>query len=328
MKLLYLTDTHIRGTNPLGRRDDFILTMQNKLTEVKEIIQREGVDYCLHGGDFFDRPDVAPAVVRSFGVLLQSFGVPVYMTAGNHDMYGHNPVTVKRTMLGLLSGLGIVNLLETGERIFLAKDGVKVQLTGQPFAYWLDQEDKSGYLIKKDKTADYAVHVVHGMLLEKPFFGSYTLLEEISATEADFLLVGHYHHGFSRVKKIGGCQCINPGSLARLENTAFERSRKPQVVLLDLAKDKADIKFIPLNCSLPGEEVFNEQGLLEREYREKKMAEFLDGIKNTGQFQAFDLPGIVQLLIKQDKLPLKVQEESLKRLAAAQELLQQKEDDR
>ena len=40
MKLLYLTDTHIRGTNPLGRRDDFILTMQNKLTEVKEIIQR------------------------------------------------------------------------------------------------------------------------------------------------------------------------------------------------------------------------------------------------------------------------------------------------
>lgn len=112
-----------------------------------------------------------------------------------------------------------------------------------------------------------------------------------------------------------------------MENTAFEQSRKPQVVLLDLARDKAEIKFIPLSCSLPGEEVFNEQGLLEKEYREKKMAEFLDGIKNTGQFQAFDLSSIVQLLIKQDNLSLQVQEESLKRLAAAQELLQQEEDD-
>ncbi|MDU7114936.1 MAG: metallophosphoesterase, partial [Peptoniphilus harei] len=39
MKLLYLTDTHIRGTNPKNRIDDYQQTLKEKLTEVSNIIK-------------------------------------------------------------------------------------------------------------------------------------------------------------------------------------------------------------------------------------------------------------------------------------------------
>jgi DNA repair exonuclease SbcCD nuclease subunit len=111
VKVLVFTDTHIRGTTPQNRIDDFPDILKNKLLEVKDIIKEEDVDLILHAGDLFDRPDTAPAVVSEFIKILREFTAPIYTVAGNHDLYGHNPNTLSRTMLGILDASGIVNLI-------------------------------------------------------------------------------------------------------------------------------------------------------------------------------------------------------------------------
>jgi len=129
MKFLFFTDSHIRGTTPKNRKDNFYETLKNKFYEIGDISGRYNVDYILHGGDWFERPDISPSIVREFAVIIKSFGKPIYTVAGNHDIYGHNPATVGRTMLGLLEGTGIINLLVYDDEVILKKDGITVQLT-------------------------------------------------------------------------------------------------------------------------------------------------------------------------------------------------------
>lgn len=140
MKFLFFTDSHIRGTTPKNRKDNFYETLKNKFYEIGDISGRYNVDYILHGGDWFERPDISPSIVREFAVIIKSFGKPIYTVAGNHDIYGHNPATVGRTMLGLLEGTGIINLLVYDDEVILKKDGITVQLTGRSYNYEIDGE--------------------------------------------------------------------------------------------------------------------------------------------------------------------------------------------
>ncbi|NLY77016.1 MAG: metallophosphoesterase, partial [Tissierellia bacterium] len=62
MKLLFVTDTHIRGTTPQNRMDNFSETIERKLNEIKELVEEYNIDYVLHGGDLFDRPDISISI--------------------------------------------------------------------------------------------------------------------------------------------------------------------------------------------------------------------------------------------------------------------------
>lgn len=67
----------------------------------------EDVDYILHGGDLFDRPDIAISVVSTFAKIFKEAPAPIYIVSGNHDIYGHNPDTLNRTVMGLLCDLKV-----------------------------------------------------------------------------------------------------------------------------------------------------------------------------------------------------------------------------
>ena len=45
-------------------------------------------------------------------------------------------------MIGLLDALNVVKLIKEDEVIYLDKDGIKVQLTGQPYIYNIDHENR------------------------------------------------------------------------------------------------------------------------------------------------------------------------------------------
>ena len=329
MRFLFLTDTHIRGTAPINRKDDFLKTLGKKLEEIIYLTKEKQVDFCLHGGDMFDRPDISPSIVRELGIILRQCPVPIYAIAGNHDIYGHNPETVHRTMLGLLDGLGIIRLLYPGQKVFLEKKGVKVQLTGQPFHYDLDRDEgRKGYLVEKEPGVNYAIHLVHGLLLEKPLFPgiAYTLIENILATQADITLVGHYHRGFSKVIEMEDKFFVNPGSLVRLEASLAEIKRKPQIALLDLNQEGIKIQLHGLSSTLPGSAVLDESQLSMRDYREKKIADFVQGIKEVGEFKAFNIKEIMELIADREGLKPKVKEGAIQRIGQAQEALSSRED--
>lgn len=326
MKFLFFTDTHIRGNNPQNRIDDFVQTLNVKLREVFEIAKNEEVDIILHGGDIFDRPDISPALVREFVLLLNDYTFPLYAVAGNHDIYGQNPNTLNRTMLGLLDSIGIIKIIKPGEKIYFKDDLIKIQLTGQSYFYGIDRGDRSeSYIVQKDSDVDFAIHMVHGMLLKKPFFEGmdYTLIEEISTTQADITLSGHYHSGFNSVQ-IENKYFLNPGGLVRINNSMNEFLRMPKIYIINIENKDLSIEEIPLKCAQQGDKVLDRSKIEAFSFKEKKLAEFMQSIYSTGQYNTINLNNIINEISHQDNIKTDVIQEALRRIGLAQENLGEK----
>ncbi len=320
MKLLFFTDTHIRGTTPKNRKDIFVDTIERKLAEIINIIKEEKIDFVLHGGDLFDRPDVSIAIASKFAMVLDKIPVPFYLVSGNHDIYGHNPDTINRTMLGLLDALGVLRLIKNGEKIILEKDNIKVQLTGQPYVYDIDTPNHLDYYLLKDIDPDvnYSIHMVHGMLLDRPFIKGipYTLIDDIKDTLADITLSGHYHGGF-KVTKIDEKYFINPGSLLRITNSLKEIERTPQVVLIDLDKS-ITIRQIPLKTALPGEEVLDRKEIENNLFKSERIFEFKQTIDAALDFEKMDINEVLMEVSSAENVGDDVKKEALRRIALIQ----------
>jgi DNA repair exonuclease SbcCD nuclease subunit len=264
MRLLYFTDTHIRRTAPSNRKDNYINALKNKLSEIVEISINEHIDYVLHGGDWFDRPDIDDNTVNEFAAIVKGFNSPVYTIAGNHDVFEDRPESIVGTRLGNLIDNGIVRLVKNDKSVMLKEKEITIQLTGRSYSCNLDGENyKDYYVIKKYEKADYAIHMIHGMLLSKPFpvKMNFTLVKDIAETAADITLAGHYHSGFGII-----CQndkfFINPGSIVRITNYKSELVRRPKIVILDIGS-QITVKEIELSSALPGREVLYEDMLKE-----------------------------------------------------------------
>lgn len=320
MRILFLTDSHIRGTAPKNRTDDFVQTLENKFNEIVDIINDEKIDYVIHGGDLFDRPDVSIALVSKFAKILNSIKVPIYIISGNHDIFGHNPKTINRSMLGLISELNVLNIINKDQKIILENDGLKVQLTGQPYVYDMDNPDnKSAYLVKEvDGDCRFSIHIVHGMLLDKPFIKGvpYTLVDDIKDTLADITLSGHYHSGFG-IAKLADKYFLNPGSIVRVSNSLREIKRKPKIVIIDL-NTNINISYRYLSSALDGEIVLDRQEIENSIFRRERMYEFQQTIDDSMNFKKMDINDVLLEVSSTDGIAQEVKTEALRRISLVQ----------
>lgn len=320
MKLLFFTDTHIRGTTPKNRKDVFVDTIEQKLIEITNIIKENNVDFVLHGGDLFDRPDVSISIASKFAMILDQIKIPFYLISGNHDIYGHNPDTVNRTMLGLLDVLGVVKLINKDEKVILEKDNIKVQLTGQPYVYDIDIPSNISYYILDEvqDNVDFSIHMVHGMLLDKPFIKGipYTLVDNIKSTLADITLSGHYHTGFKTIK-IDNKYFINPGSMVRITNSLNEINRMPQVILIEL-NEQIIIKQIPLKSALTGAEVLDRKEIERSLFKNERMFEFKQTVNESLDFEKMDINEVLIEVSNAENVEDNVKIEALRRIALSQ----------
>jgi len=320
LKLLYFTDSHIRGTPPKNRKDDFLETLENKFKEIIHISKLEDTDYILIGGDLFDRPDISISIAGKFANLLNKFKIPIYMVSGNHDIYGHNPKTLNRSLLGLLKNVGLLNIVEAGEKIVLKKDNIKVQLTGQPYIYDIDNTENKHYYIVDSLVADvdYAIHLVHGMLLDKPFIEGipYTLVNDIKSTKADITISGHYHSGFNTIN-YDGKYFINPGSIVRVSNSLNELERRPKLLIIEL-KDKIDIKYIELKSAKKGIDVLDRSQIETNIYKREQLFEFKQTIDSVSNFDKMDINDLLIKVSNMSGISEDIKEEALRRIANVQ----------
>lgn len=320
MRILYFTDTHIRGTTPKNRKDNILETLENKFNELVQLVKEKNIDFVLHGGDLFDRPDISPSIVRKFAMILNKISVPIYMIAGNHDIYGHNPNTLPRTMLGLFDGIGILQLIGEDNTILLEKDDIKVQLTGSPYKYGIDSSnDKSLYLLEdKDENVDYAIHLTHGMLLDKPFIKGvpHTIIDDILDTKADITLAGHYHSGFG-IKEYEGKYFINPGSFIRITNSIKEINRMPRVLIIDLNKE-INFEFYYLKSAHKGEDVLDRTVIENNIFRSEKIVQFKQSVDSSQDFNKLNINHILNNLINTENIDDNIKEEAVKRIEYAQ----------
>lgn len=277
LRFLYFTDTHLRGNPPEARVDDFAESVKAKLREIVSLAGDLGVAAAIHGGDLFDVPEPGLGQVGEYLEILRGLPCPLYIVEGNHDIYGHNPATLPRTLLGLLVRLGVVRLL-TPEPVYFGDGNVRVQITGRGFHAEIDRRSPALDYAAAKRGCDVAVHVAHGMALPGELDGAgflpvFTPLADIAgATEADYTLLSHYHFPFEA--KIDGKRFLNPGSLVRLSAHPSDAARMPQVLVLDI-DGAASHRFVPLSCARLGEEVLDRAHLDARQYREERREAFL-----------------------------------------------------
>lgn len=320
MKILFFTDTHIRGNNPANRIDIFVDALEEKFIEIKDIIKNENIDFVLHGGDLFDRPDISVSVVNRFVKILKEMEKPIYLISGNHDIYGHNPKTVERTVLSLLDTLGVVNIIDSEDTIILEKDGVRVQLTGQPYIFGIDGEDRLSYYRPKwiSEEVDFSIHMVHGLLLKKPFIKTidHTLIDEIKDTEADVTLCGHYHSGFGLIR-LDNKYFINPGSVARISNTVSELKRRPEIVIMDIDRE-LKIEMRELKSPKPGELVLDREKIENAVFKGERLYEFKQTIEASLDFEKMDINDVLLEVSSIGNVEEEVKREALRRISVVQ----------
>ncbi|MDR7869959.1 MAG: metallophosphoesterase family protein [Tissierellaceae bacterium] len=320
MRLLFFTDSHIRGTSPKNRKDDYVQTLENKMLEIVDIVNDKNIDFVLHGGDLFDRPDVSISITSRFSKILKKIQVPIYLISGNHDVYGHNPQTINRTMLGLLNELDILNLINEEEKIILHKGSIKVQLTGQPYIYNIDDKiNKKYYMLEDvDESVNYAIHIVHGMLLDKPFIKGvpFTLVDDIKDTKADITIAGHYHSGFNNIT-IEGKHFINPGSIVRISNSLREIERRPKVIIIDL-DDEIKFTDIYLESALTGDLVLDRDEIEKNIFKRERLYEFKQTVDSAMDFEKMDINDVLIEVSKSEGLSEEVKIEALNRIAMVQ----------
>lgn len=318
MRLLYFTDTHIRANSPISRLDNFEETLKEKIKEVAKIGENEKVDFYIHGGDLFDRPDVSVRTVGNFGLLFQDFKKPIYIISGNHDIYGHNPNTIGRSMLGLLSQLDIFRLIDKDKPVLIKDGDLTIQISGSPYIYDIDGKDKSNYHPSRLPGVDKHILITHSLLLDKTFIEDidYSLIDQVQDPDIDLVLAGHYHTGFGQIMH-NETLFVNPGSLVRIANTKPERERIPSVAIIDISKEKIECRILTLKSAKPGKEVLNDKrddALL----RMNNIESFKLLMRQNIDIDSYDIKDMIIEISKDENIPKDILEMALDRLAKAE----------
>lgn len=111
MKFLYFADPHLQPKGPPSRKDDYAETILWKLAQISVIAKREKVDQVFCLGDLFHHKDpnrTPPWLLVRTMEVLSTFGPPVFMVMGNHDLQSAGPATVPRQPVGVLIQAGLL----------------------------------------------------------------------------------------------------------------------------------------------------------------------------------------------------------------------------
>lgn len=324
IKLLYSGDKHIRGTNPRNRLDDYKEALKRKFMELFKIAEQMQVDAIIDPGDLFDSPQVSTGVLLEFADVLEKCPVPYYTTAGNHDIYGYNLSTYWRTSLALMERLvpqlKVINDPNTWELI--ERDGVRAALTFTPYSGDIDRKGY-GYSPTQPHPRAYKIHTAHGMLLDHtPPFDRFTLVQEVETT-ADLVLTGHDHTGYGIWKRDDGKVFANIGSFTRLAASQAEITRDIQALLITVRSDtEADLELIKIESAEEGSKVLDRSGIEAEKKRQYAMDSFSALIKTReGEETLVDIPGIIEMIAKQETVAPDVVALALEKIEQAREKL-------
>ena len=128
MKLIYMSDLHLRPTAPIGRKDNYVAAQFRKLRQMVDYSNDLGA-MMLIGGDLLDKPTVPYWFLNQLISELRRHEREIYVIPGNHDLSGHLLDKVGEGALQTLHEAGVIELLtKTGYKL-LGYDNDQAQYT-------------------------------------------------------------------------------------------------------------------------------------------------------------------------------------------------------
>lgn len=302
IKLVYLTDTHVRANSPSSRLDFFPETIIKKLTWVGEYANSVNADAIIHGGDWLDRWDATYSIIRDLIKVVLKWDKKVYTVLGNHDISGYNAETFQKTAIGVLEAAGFIQRLES-KPVLIKGSNETVSLTGADASS--DVDDKLKYYTDVAGESDHIkIHIVHGFLsnISWPDYVKHTLISNIVETKADIILTGHEHKGFGLIEKNNKLFC-NPGALARVTAGLGDINQVVKVALITINGSDFNIELVPLpkSIALPADKVLDRSKIKEEKERVQNLETFkskMDGF----QFTSFNIYKILEEIKAQESI--------------------------
>lgn len=295
-KYLYFQDYHITGKNSVHYIGDYFTDCLLMLDEILEIGKEHKVDALLDGGDTLHTSEPTYRILDEICDRIEKAEIPIYSLLGNHSARYHSMEHSRYT--------GMMHLIKRSK--YFNYLGSKFQTTGAIFKgieYSHDVEEnlKNDGIKFNDKYKDFwKIVIVHAFICPKEFpFASHAICDDIK-TNADIVLVAHYHSEWE--KQVGSTLYKDIGCVGRRSIT--EKDIKPSVLLIDT--DKREIKEIFLKSAKPGNEIFDISKVDEMKANNNNLDEFKKMIEDV-QFQEMRIQDTVKYIAKEkniDKKPV------------------------
>jgi len=329
IKLLYAVDPHVRGTNPRNRIDDYKAACFAKLREIFAKAAQYEAKGIIFSGDFLDAPEVSNQVLLEIADLLFESPCLMFDTIGNHNIYGYNLDTFKRSSLRVLSRLCPKYVIQYDPTVALPFDdkaGTTALLSFTPYSnrmdvngYGYSPEYDPGEVFKGGGFENAVkIHVAHGFLLDHtPPFQGFTLIKE-AVTTANIVLTGHDHIGYGVYKRADGVTFCNPGGITRLAASVDEMERPIRIALITIDNGKTTIDLLPLETAKPGSEVLDRTAIEAAKQRIESMEQFTTLLKSVERYYHRSPLEILADVAKEDKIPDFIVSEAVSLIEAAQ----------
>ena len=287
MKILHITDSHGTVKSPESRTDIYYLSFLKKMYELGYVIKKENIKLIIHTGDMFHSARVSDKFTGQLAEIIKSYGIPMYVIPGNHDIDGYSINTLDQTKLGLLYKTGVVKELDRNIvpiQLFSQKENLRITISGQEYYKDIDTGNMQDFEMQSSLQSDFNILGIHGYLCDKPQNPNipHTLCQNI-VTDADVILSGHFHESFSYNGP--DFSVYNPGSLMRVEQTEYNRKHLPQYGILEVVKNNGIVSHTYTMKSFmvaePSEKVFDYNAKAQRKTTLITLDNFKNSIANT-----------------------------------------------
>ena len=293
-KVLYFQDFHIFGKNSVHYISDYFNDCLLMLDEILKIAKENKVKAIIDGGDLLHSPEPSYRILDEIADRVEKNKIPIYSLFGNHSERYHSVEHSRYT--------GLAHLFKRSEyfRYFDELVENKFIIRGCEYSHNVEEDIKNTGLMIPDidpntNQGEWKIAIVHAFICPKEFpFASHIICDDIK-TNADIVLVAHYHKEWE--KKVGNTLFKDIGCIGRRSIT--EKDIKPSVLLIDT--DKREIKEIFLKSAKKPEEIFDLSKVEELKSQNNDIDAFIKSIEDV-QFQEMSIKDTVKYIAKEKKI--------------------------
>lgn len=241
---VYVADPHFAMDVPASRLDNYLDAVSIKFLESLCLTRDIGADHYVILGDLFNRAD-PPGIVRNKVIELLAKGnegrpwpFRILMVLGNHDIFGHNRLTIERTASETLNKSGVVEIFDECEDIGIFAGHYEHNIEMKRFS------------------SEMPVWAIHSYILPNQYMGPHVLIDDFKVnSQTKLVMTGHWHEGFPVTRRRDGVTFANPGSLGR--TSIKDASHPVNVAVVKRDGERVDVEYVPLKSAKRPEIVFD-----------------------------------------------------------------------
>jgi len=288
-KLIYFQDGHYKRINSANRIGDYSRDWLLKFDEILQIAKKYKAEAILDGGDLLDSPEPAYRVLDDIADRVEAVKIPIYSLFGNHAERYHSMDHSKYT------GMAHLQKRSAYFKYFNKMTGEDFHVECVEYSHDVEEKLKEDGIQILGVDDKWKIAIVHAFVCPKPFpYACHVVCDDIK-TNADLVLVAHYHSVWG--KQVGGTQYLDIGCLGR--NSITEANIEPSCVLLDT--ENRSYEIIKLKSAKKASEIFDLTKIEEFKELDTNMQHFIQSLESVN-FQGQSIEAIIKSVAEQEKV--------------------------